>query len=367
MISKQKAIAASALVLGLSVSAVVLGSGRIADLQQFFLGESSATPPSASSTATAVSQSATAIASLTGSLTAQPSSAKSASAFDVVRIDPQGTSVFAGRSHANETINVLADGVVVGSAKADADGNWVIVSEGRPIRPNARLTLKSGPIATSPPQVGRVRVASAEPAPGKRQTANDVNNRMLSKLQGLVDQSRRAQTEPVPAMVRPATEQASAPPATKALAAEPAPQMRTPAAPTKVAAAAEAARTISKPVANKPASLPVPIQFVFREATFTPYGEKAVQLLLEYLKLNDFAGVTLTGHADDRGTEGFNMRLSRQRLDAVNDYLRDHGYRGKLHLIAKGKSEPFTGIDRTKFSREELFQLDRRVELHLGS
>jgi hypothetical protein len=47
----------------------------------------------------------------------------------------------------------------------------------------------------------------------------------------------------------------------------------------------------------------------------------------------------------------------------VAAYLKKGGYKGKLNLIPKGETEPFTGVDRSQYSRDELYQLDRRVEL----
>jgi outer membrane protein OmpA-like peptidoglycan-associated protein len=105
--------------------------------------------------------------------------------------------------------------------------------------------------------------------------------------------------------------------------------------------------------------------FIYNEATFTDEGRRAVDLLLEYVKLKHLDSISLSGHADERGSEDYNMDLSRERLDAVASYLRGGGFSGKLDLVAKGKSEPFAGIDRSRFSGEALYQLDRRVELHL--
>ena len=73
--------------------------------------------------------------------------------------------------------------------------------------------------------------------------------------------------------------------------------------------------------------------------------------------------ITLTGHADERGTADLNMDLSDQRLKAVWRFLRRAGYAGRVQLLPKGKSEPFAGVDRSKFTAEALWQLDRRVEL----
>jgi outer membrane protein OmpA-like peptidoglycan-associated protein len=111
------------------------------------------------------------------------------------------------------------------------------------------------------------------------------------------------------------------------------------------------------------AALPAPVTFVYNEATFTPEGRKAAALLAAYLTAQRWAAVSLSGHADERGSEHYNMELSRQRLDAVAGYLRDAGFAGRLELIPKGKSEPYAGADRRTLSREEAFQLDRRVEL----
>ncbi len=126
-----------------------------------------------------------------------------------------------------------------------------------------------------------------------------------------------------------------------------------------VSANTERPRTIG----NEP--IPVPIMFVYNEAELTPEGQRGVGLLLEYVKLERLPSIELSGHADERGTDEYNMDLSRERLETVQRILREGGYDGQLKLSPKGKSEPFTGVDRTKFTQEALFQLDRRVELHI--
>jgi outer membrane protein OmpA-like peptidoglycan-associated protein len=74
--------------------------------------------------------------------------------------------------------------------------------------------------------------------------------------------------------------------------------------------------------------------------------------------------VTLSGHADERGSQPYNMELSRQRLVTVASFLRDAGYAGELVLLPKGKLEPFDVPDRRALARDEAYRLDRRVELH---
>lgn len=113
------------------------------------------------------------------------------------------------------------------------------------------------------------------------------------------------------------------------------------------------------------AAIPVPIMFFYNQPTLTPEGERAAELLLEYLLLKRLDAIELTGHADERGTHTYNFDLSRQRLEAVAQRLKDGGYKGKLKLTPKGKTEPFQGIDRKKYRGEALYQFDRRVELRV--
>ena len=57
------------------------------------------------------------------------------------------------------------------------------------------------------------------------------------------------------------------------------------------------------------------------------------------------------------------MALSRARLATVERFLRDSGFEGDLELVPKGESEPFQGVERSEYELEDLYQLDRRVEL----
>jgi outer membrane protein OmpA-like peptidoglycan-associated protein len=110
---------------------------------------------------------------------------------------------------------------------------------------------------------------------------------------------------------------------------------------------------------------PIPMTFVYNEATLTPEGRRATGLLLEYLNLKKFDVVTLSGHADERGLPNYNMELSRKRLLVILHLLRDGGYQGKLELLPKGSTEPYMGVDRSQYPYEQLMQLDRRVELRV--
>lgn len=305
-------------------------------------------------------------------------------AFDIARVHREGVSVFAGQGAPGQYVNILADGVVIGTARVDENGEWVFVTEHGFASDDPQLDLQVG---TAPPErqvaenadpevvadvraeAATVRNAARDDVPSPK--VRELNDRMMSDLQELVDEARREGTAH-DAGSRPDQAGDDASVATADTAEKVDDQAGTRAAPAGekgLAAAADPAREAGPVVSPKPSArktIPIPIQFVYREATFTPDGEKAANLLLQYLQLGKLSEVTLSGHADERGTDALNMELSRQRLKAVENYLRSGGYEGKLQLVAKGKSEPFTGVDRTGFSREELFQLDRRVELRVA-
>lgn len=70
-----------------------------------------------------------------------PAAAKKPS-FDVVRVDPSGDTVMAGRAEPGSTIVILDNGRPIGKATADSHGEWVFVPS-KPLTPGSRqLTLE---------------------------------------------------------------------------------------------------------------------------------------------------------------------------------------------------------------------------------
>ncbi len=368
-------------------------------------------------------QSTPADAARSGASTAEAPSADGQpnASFDVARIDPQGTSVFAGRAEPGSTVTIVGDGKPVGTAQADENGEWTFATE-HPFAsadPKLALSVKSAAETKAEKKkadqtkvAGSLETREAAKNGPEQKSAGTVAKNLLKDFEGMVAAAR---TEAEQEKKKAAESQAEANAVTKSEdkaeteAAErsepaqgevaqkevvpkeqkearvvvpepplqPSPPAATPTAPQNSETPpqqAAAPPSTSPPTrlattgpekpatANKP--IPVPITFVFNEATFTPEGRKAVELLLEYLEIKHFARVSMTGHADERGTEELNMELSKERLDTVAEYLKSGGYDGKLQLIPKGETEPYTGVDRSKYSKEDLYQLDRRVELN---
>jgi outer membrane protein OmpA-like peptidoglycan-associated protein len=311
--------------------------------------------------------------------------------FDVARIDPNGTSVFAGRAAPGANVAIVADGQELGTAQADENGEWTFATEHQFANADPKLAL----VVKSPAEVAqkaakeaaadRTKVASAEQreaapgkAPNERPSAKAVTKNLMKNLEGMVEAARSAPQPTAPDTTgkqAAAAPQATAPPAAAPSTTTPAataPQdnvtAKTPATlPAKQGGPSTEIAAAPLPPQTDPARertvVPVPITFVFNEASFTDSGKKAAGLLLEYLRLKQFKSVALTGHADERGTEDLNMDLSRDRLETVARFLKEGGFNGELDLEPKGEKEPFKGVDRSQYGKEELFQLDRRVEL----
>ncbi len=109
--------------------------------------------------------------------------------------------------------------------------------------------------------------------------------------------------------------------------------------------------------------VPVPVRFNFREATLTPDGERAVDEIFAAISSDPSArGIVLVGHTDPRGPDDANLRLSLERAKSVEAALRARGYKGQIKVEGRGKREPFQPDDPARYSEEERFSFDRRVE-----
>ena len=252
------------------------------------------------------------------------------SPFDVIRVAPDGVSVFAGLAEPNQQIAVLADGREIGTTKADDVGNWVLATERKIRNLDANFTIRvvQPPLATANQAKSVNRGARLDDGP---KTVAQIRTGMIAKLEGMVEAAAR-----------------------------------TPAGPSRVprrepvhAHAAPATST------SLPVTVPIPILFVYRTAEFTDKGRHAADLLVKFLKTKQIERATLSGHADERGSDQLNYELSNARLQTVYRYARENGYSGQLILHPRGESEPYAGVDRAKYSQQQLYQLDRRVELHL--
>lgn len=112
-------------------------------------------------------------------------------------------------------------------------------------------------------------------------------------------------------------------------------------------------------------TVPVPVRFEYDAAVLTPEGEKAVADILAYLGDHTVGHVKLIGHTDPRGGDAYNLGLSLARAEAVKAYLLANGYKGVIEVAGMGERAPFVPDDPAKYSEEERYAFDRRVEYQL--
>jgi outer membrane protein OmpA-like peptidoglycan-associated protein len=111
-----------------------------------------------------------------------------------------------------------------------------------------------------------------------------------------------------------------------------------------------------------PRAVPVPITFEYRTINFTSVGQDALRELLEALQEQKPSRVLLVGHTDVRGTAEFNVKLSRDRADAVAAFLKENGLTTVIETEGKGATEPMHLSDTSGLSEEDIYALNRRVE-----
>jgi outer membrane protein OmpA-like peptidoglycan-associated protein len=102
------------------------------------------------------------------------------------------------------------------------------------------------------------------------------------------------------------------------------------------------------------------LHFDFSRSTLKPAAMEDLNELIVVLKENPEMKVSLYGHADEIGTEAYNMDLSKERANAARTYLIDNGIAPERIATVQGygKSKPIAPND-TEAGRAK----NRRVEI----
>jgi outer membrane protein OmpA-like peptidoglycan-associated protein len=124
-----------------------------------------------------------------------------------------------------------------------------------------------------------------------------------------------------------------------------------------------ASSSIAKDVIAEPLKGKESILFVVASAEIKPAYFAALSATAERIKMAAKDKQTvwqIVGHADHSGTLQFNLKLAKQRAQAVADFLLDKGVEQALiSVLSLGESSPVT------FSQSGTSNgLDRRVEIH---
>jgi peptidoglycan-associated lipoprotein len=99
------------------------------------------------------------------------------------------------------------------------------------------------------------------------------------------------------------------------------------------------------------------VNFGFNESNLTEAAKSQLNSIAECLKSRE-GTVTIEGHADERGTEEYNLALGDSRANAVRKYLERLGVpSARLKVVSKGENEPLVNA-----SNEEAWSQNRRAE-----
>jgi peptidoglycan-associated lipoprotein len=83
------------------------------------------------------------------------------------------------------------------------------------------------------------------------------------------------------------------------------------------------------------------VYFDYDESTLTDDTRDKLSRNADLLKSNAQFSVTIEGHADERGTNEYNLALGERRANAVRDYLGSLGVSGdRLRTISYGEERP---------------------------
>jgi peptidoglycan-associated lipoprotein len=99
-----------------------------------------------------------------------------------------------------------------------------------------------------------------------------------------------------------------------------------------------------------------PVYFGFDSSTISSSARNTLQSNADCIEQKDMGSVHLTGHADPRGTEEYNLALGERRARSVKEYMQQLGVsKDKLSISSMGE-EMASGTD------EESWAKDRKVE-----
>lgn len=101
-----------------------------------------------------------------------------------------------------------------------------------------------------------------------------------------------------------------------------------------------------------------PIYFAFDQSTLGDEGKATAEAIARFLQEFPEVTVRVEGHADERGTNEYNLALGERRAQAVQQYLTSYGVdAGRVSVLSYGEEKPASeGKD------ESAWSLNRRAE-----
>ena len=102
------------------------------------------------------------------------------------------------------------------------------------------------------------------------------------------------------------------------------------------------------------------VYFEFDKSSLTSKSIQTLKSAVDVLNENTSIKVTLSGHADERGTREYNLALGQRRAESVSDYLVLNGInKSRITVKSFGEEKPLAyGQDESSYAK------NRRVEIN---
>ena len=102
------------------------------------------------------------------------------------------------------------------------------------------------------------------------------------------------------------------------------------------------------------------VYFEFDKSSLTSKSIQTLKSAVDALNENSTIEVTLSGHADERGTREYNLALGQRRAESVSDYLVLNGIKkSRITVKSFGEEQPLAyGQDEASYAK------NRRVEIN---
>ncbi len=109
------------------------------------------------------------------------------------------------------------------------------------------------------------------------------------------------------------------------------------------------------------------IFFDYNRASLRTKSKHELNKLYGFMKQNPDVKIVVSGHTDSRGNDDYNMRLSKDRAQAVVDYLVRNGVSGsRLSAVGFGETRPIARNENPDLTDNPTGrQLNRRIEISL--
>lgn len=121
--------------------------------------------------------------------------------------------------------------------------------------------------------------------------------------------------------------------------------------------AEEVAEPTAAPTEPLPCSL-TRVHFAFDSISLDAAARDALSQTARCISQKKIPAIVIEGHADERGTEAYNIALGQRRADGVRGYLQQLGVGAKVEAVSYGEAYP---LDRHQ--TEQAWYENRRAEL----